>query len=74
MIEPRCLIKYRSLSHFATNRCEQVHISALIFAPAEGGASSHPMKTGPRQMTKPSSVDRRTFIIRRPFQDAFSVR
>ena len=33
MIEPRCLVKYRSVSHFARNRCEQVHIAALNFAP-----------------------------------------
>jgi hypothetical protein len=72
MIEPRCLIKYRSLSHFARNRCEQVHIAALNFAPVECGASSHPIKTSPRQMAKPSSVDRRTFAIRRPFQGVFS--
>ena len=66
MIEPRCLIKYRSLSHFARNRCEQVHIAALNFAPLDCGASSHPIKTSPRQMAKPSSIDRRTFAIRRP--------
>ena len=36
MIEPGCLIKYRSLSHFARNRCEQVHIGALKFSSVEG--------------------------------------
>jgi hypothetical protein len=33
MIEPRCLIKYRLLSHFATNRCDKVHIAAQKCGP-----------------------------------------
>jgi hypothetical protein len=42
MIEPRSLIKYRSLAQFVSNRCEQVHIAAQNHWPTDPGRRHEP--------------------------------
>jgi len=60
MIEPRCLIKYRSLADFAIDGCEQVHIAA------QECCFTYKLARHPRRMPNPHRliVPRRLSCVR----------